>query len=129
MPGRDATQWPGGKLSMKTEAMMEKCQRTGCTRSKRAAFTLIELLVVIAIIAILAAMLLPALATAKERGQRARCLANLKQVGVGALTYASDYSDSVPPAGQNVFPVQINPNDIAFDTWRQVGCPLDQTNG
>ena len=60
-------------------------------------FTLIELLVVIAIIGILAALLLPALSRAKERGHSTACLGNLKQLAVAWLMYADDFGQQFPP--------------------------------
>jgi prepilin-type N-terminal cleavage/methylation domain-containing protein len=69
-------------------------------RSDQQGFTLIELLVVIAIIAILAALLLPALANAKERGRRATCLNNLRQIALGMNIYALDNQERVIMARQ-----------------------------
>lgn len=76
-----------------------RAQRRATPRKARpasAAFTLIELLVVMSIISTLAGMVLPALASAREKGRRIQCVNNLRQIGLGLQQYADAYGDYIP---------------------------------
>jgi prepilin-type N-terminal cleavage/methylation domain-containing protein len=74
-------------------------------------FTLIELLVVIAIIAILAALLLPALSGAKEKGKRVACKNAIRQFSIAVHMYANEHEDMVPSGASN------KPHDDHAGAW------------
>src|SRR5437868_5053449 len=103
---------------------------------RRAGFTLIELLVVIAIIAILAAMLLPALAKAKDKAKRITCINDAHQIQISYHLYAEDNADRImeaqvwtqvaPPGSWFPGPITLWPDVLRnyIRTTNVIACPL-----
>ena len=92
-------------------------------RVKANAFTLIELLVVIAIIAILAAILLPALNSARERGRAASCVSNLKQIAAAAAMYVDNFDGYTVP--YNLGKLEGSSNDWKYEYYLHKTYNLD----
>jgi prepilin-type N-terminal cleavage/methylation domain-containing protein/prepilin-type processing-associated H-X9-DG protein len=99
-------------------------------RKKSLTFTLVELLVVVAVIAILAAMLLPALAKARESARRASCVSNLKQLGLGVHSYVNDHDYFIPGLEKNAIWADSIWSRRLFNhgyipQWQVFYCPSD----
>ena len=101
---------------------------------RRAGFTLIELLVVVAIISLLISILLPSLTRAREQAKQVRCAANLRQIGVADLYYASDFNDYLPTYWTPNAPGSDQPMHHAVyqgqtyfhSVWDLLQCPSDK---
>jgi len=102
----------------------------GLSENKKSAraFTLIELLVVIAIIAILAAMLLPALAAAKQRAWAIACNSNLHQMSIGLTMYADEARGFYPESGGDIPWGQTDPHTHCASWMEQIFPYVQNTN-
>jgi type II secretory pathway pseudopilin PulG len=112
------------------DATAERCPPTKPRDHQTSAITLIELLVVIAIIALLAALLLPGLVRAKEKGKQTSCINSVRQQALAVFMYSDDFRDTLPPVGfrdangnETNWPVLLDPY---LKSLRIHLCPADQ---
>jgi prepilin-type N-terminal cleavage/methylation domain-containing protein/prepilin-type processing-associated H-X9-DG protein len=94
-------------------------------RAPRSGFTLVEMLVVIGVIAILASLLMPALARAKGKARQAKCLNNIRQLGLAATLYTDDFGGELPPRRERAaaWPNKLKPY---FIDGQILTCPNDR---
>jgi len=121
--GGSHTQPCAGKAERARRASRNKKMHSGAKlnfgASRRdAAFTLIELLVVIAIIAILAALLLPALASAKQRACTGQCISNIHQISLAYRMYSDDFNGLYPESG-GIIPWNFIDSSTHKFSWMQ----------
>jgi prepilin-type N-terminal cleavage/methylation domain-containing protein/prepilin-type processing-associated H-X9-DG protein len=115
-----------GEQTPRAERLMDMNKFNDCRGASgrgKAGFTLIELLVVIGIIAILAAMLLPALGSAKESARRIACINNLKQLHTALTMYSDDNDGQYPPRSKPYWPNRIWKE---YEDLRLLVCPTDR---
>jgi len=102
--------------------------RKNANQKPAAGFTLIELLVVIAIIAILAAMLLPALAAAKQKAWKTSCTSNLHQISLAMKMFADDNNDLYPESGDTIYWGATDPTTLKPSWMEQIVSYAGTTN-
>lgn len=108
-----------------TRISVEAGRRADAENRRSAGFTLVEMLVMMAIIAIMGAVLLPALAQAREQVRAYSCLSNLRQIGLSSTLYLQDYDDrfACPQNGNTLLPDQHAPY---LQQWAVWVCPADK---